>query len=164
MNERISALMDGELADEEAARELALLRGGAEARQTWDAYHLIGDALRGDAYHSYATRVASQLAAEPTVLAPRAIREPARAYLRYALSAAAAAAGVALVVWTASPVLNPSSKQLASAPARFAPQTAPASAAEKKKVENYLFAHQPAMQAANPNIQLVTDEREERAQ
>ncbi len=164
MSERISALMDGELAGDDAVRELAQLRAAGEARQTWDTYHLIGDALRGDAYHSYAAQVSSKLSAEPTVLAPRAVREPARAYMRYALSAAAAAAGVALVVWTASPVLNPSPQgQLAARQLRAAPQVAQVSAAEKKKVENYLFAHQPAMQAANPNIQLVTDEREERA-
>lgn len=161
MSERISALMDGELADDDAARELASLRAGGEGRQAWNTYHLIGDVLRGDACHSYAARVAERLAAEPTVLAPRSLRQPARPYLRYALSAAAAAAGVALVVWTASPVLNPPSQgRLAAVPSPNAPQVAQASAAEKKMVENYLFAHQPAMQAANPNIQLVTDERE----
>jgi sigma-E factor negative regulatory protein RseA len=165
MSERISALMDGELGADEAAREMALLRGSDEARQAWDSYHLIGDALRGDAYQSYATRVAEHLAVEPTVLAPKALREPAQPFVRYALSAAAAAAGVALVVWTASPVLNPASQaQVASsAPSRSQEQVSQVSAAQKKKVENYLFAHQPVMQAANPNIQLVTDEREEQA-
>lgn len=164
MSERISALMDGELADDDAARELASLRAGGEGRRAWDTYHLIGDALRGDAFESYEPRVAEQLAVEPTVLAPKPVRAPAQPYVRYALSAAAAAAGVALVVWTASPVLNSQQQgQLAAGTGRFTSPAAPASAAEKKKVENYLFAHQPAMQPANPNIQLVTDEREGRA-
>ncbi len=68
--ERISELMDGEL---DALQTDLLLRrfGDAEAQATWSAYHLIGDALRGDVGCNVAARVSARLAAEPTVLAPR---------------------------------------------------------------------------------------------
>jgi sigma-E factor negative regulatory protein RseA len=162
MSERISALMDGELADDDATNELAQLRSSGESRHAWNTYHLIGDALRGEVSPSYATRVSVQLATEPTVLAPRLMRVPTHSSVRYMLSAAAGVAGVALVVWTAAPVLNPAPVEMAAAEARAVP--AQANAVDKMKVENYLFAHQPssAMQVASPNIQLVTDERRER--
>ena len=155
MSERISALMDGELADDPAAHELALLRGSVESRQSWNTYHLIGDALRGEVSASIADRVSAQLAVEPTVLAPKPIREPAHhSYMRYALSAAAGVAGVALVVWTAAPVLNPAPAQMAAV--RAVP--ANASVVDKKQVENYLFAHQPSSAMQGPQLQLVTVE------
>ena len=154
MSERISALMDGELADDAAGHELALLRGSGESRDAWNTYHLIGDALRGDISPSIAERVSVHLAVEPTVLAPKPIREPAHhSHLRYALSAAAGVAGVALVVWTAAPVLNPTPAQMAAAAV-----PANASVVDKKKVENYLFAHQPSSAMQAPQIQLVTVE------
>lgn len=155
MSERISALMDGEMVDDAAVHELALLRGSGEFREAWNTYHLIGDALRGDISPSIAERVSAQLAVEPTVLAPKPIREPAHhSYVRYALSAAAGVAGVALVVWTAAPVLNPTPAQM------VAVRAVPASAGvvDKKKVENYLFAHQPSSAMQAPQMQLVTVE------
>lgn len=157
MSERISALMDGELVDDAAVDELALLRGSGESRDAWNTYHLIGDALRGDISPSIAERVSAQLAVEPTVLAPKPIREPAHhSYVRYALSAAAGVAGVALVVWTAAPVLNPTPAQMATAAVRAVP--ASAGVVDKKKVENYLFAHQPSSAMQAPQMQLVTVE------
>ena len=159
MSERISALLDGELADGEAGTELERIRESDTARESWNTYHLIGDALRGDDYKSYATRVAERLATEPTVLAPRAGRREMRPVFRYALSAAAAMGGVALVVWTAAPVLGPTPQaHMASAQ-----NESNAHAAAKKHVENYLFAHQPASAMQAPNIQLVTKEISEPA-
>jgi len=43
--ELLSALMDGELPDEDAARALALL-AGADGQAQWRAWKAIGDALR----------------------------------------------------------------------------------------------------------------------
>src|SRR4051812_10790283 len=105
MSEQISELMDGELADDAARRRLAQLRQSPELKSAWETYHLIGDALRGDLFPSYQDRCAQRLADEPTVLAPPPARSQAASLFRYALSAAAAAGGVALVVWTASPGL-----------------------------------------------------------
>ena len=166
MSEQISELMDGELAESAAARQLAQLRQSAELKQAWEAYHLIGDALRGDIFPSYRARCAERLAAEPTVLAPQpapqaASRPTAASLFRYALSAAAAAGGVALVVWTASPGLNPGSPAIEAAATPLQAESAPVMA-RKKDVENYLFAHQ-ASSTLQPGIQLVTQEVEEPA-
>jgi sigma-E factor negative regulatory protein RseA len=48
--QRISAMADGQLHGEEFMRGLDDLAGNAQARQTWDVYHLVGEVMRsGDA-------------------------------------------------------------------------------------------------------------------
>ncbi|MCC6534562.1 MAG: sigma-E factor negative regulatory protein [Burkholderiales bacterium] len=97
--ERISALMDGELDRDEAAGVLPDLRKRNDLREAWATYHLISDALRGDACVDcgIASAVATRLAKEPTVLAPR----PGSSGFgkRWALPSLAAAAAVATVTW-----------------------------------------------------------------
>lgn len=44
--ELVSALVDGQLRDDEFAEAMALLERSGEARQSWHAYHVVGDALR----------------------------------------------------------------------------------------------------------------------
>ena len=44
--ERISALADGQLDDDELAQTMAWVASSEEARLTWHAYHVMGDALR----------------------------------------------------------------------------------------------------------------------
>lgn len=44
--EWVSALMDGELREEEFSRAIDYLEDSASARQTWDTYHLVGEVLR----------------------------------------------------------------------------------------------------------------------
>lgn len=44
--ERISALADGQLAGDELAQTMAWVASSEEARVSWHAYHVIGDALR----------------------------------------------------------------------------------------------------------------------
>ena len=46
--ENLSALMDGELTDLEAAREWNRLKNDPALRETWHTFHLLGDALRGE--------------------------------------------------------------------------------------------------------------------
>jgi sigma-E factor negative regulatory protein RseA len=77
--ERVSALMDGELEESEAEVELSRAKGDPAMREAWDTYHLIGDALRGQAALSadVLAKVSSALEQEPTVLAPRS-RRPRR--------------------------------------------------------------------------------------
>jgi sigma-E factor negative regulatory protein RseA len=100
--ERISALMDGEVADEDFAGRIQQLKT-EEGGEDWHTYHLIGDVLRGEALLSagFAQKVQAALASEPTILAPAAIRKPARTFQRYAMAAAASVAGVAVVGWLA---------------------------------------------------------------
>src|SRR5690554_6346270 len=74
MKEKLSAFVDGEL---DAATTDAVLRslGAApDMRERWDAYCLIGDAMRGDARGNadLVSRVMIRLDEEPTVLAPAA--------------------------------------------------------------------------------------------
>lgn len=76
MKESVSALMDGEIDEQEAARTLNALGRDPELKAKWDEYHLIGDALRNNALLSVdvAPSVSRKLEGEPTVLAPRTRR------------------------------------------------------------------------------------------
>jgi sigma-E factor negative regulatory protein RseA len=103
MKENISALMDGELADREAAGAIGALEREGEERDAWRAYHLIGDAMRDTRALSagFAGRVAERLAKEPTVLAPRRLKPAARPWYAIPAAAAAGVAGVSLVGYLA---------------------------------------------------------------
>lgn len=99
----LSALADG--AAEACDPALSAWKQDAEARRTWHAYQLIGDVLRSEDLAAPAERdeaflqqLRQRLAQEPTVLAPQVVvRQPVRRPgLRW--SAAAAVAGVSLVV------------------------------------------------------------------
>jgi sigma-E factor negative regulatory protein RseA len=100
----ISDLMDGELDIDTAARQIARLKSDSTAREAWDGYHLIGDAMRGQSSHgpasatAFCVRLAEVLANEPTVLAPQRTRltEKSR-WQTVALSAAASLAALAVV-------------------------------------------------------------------
>lgn len=135
--------------------ELGRLRSDAGDRDTWDTYHLIGDAIRGDLYPSSHRAIAARLAKEPTVLAPQPRRRATQRLLRYGMSAAAGVAGVVFVIWTAGPAMNAGGPQTASVspPNLQAPAMAaaamdrPGSAGNKAPaaaggVESYLFVHQ----------------------
>jgi len=101
MKDRISALMDGELDDRGAAELIDALGRDREALLAWRSYHVISDAMREGRLLSegFAARLSERLAAEPTVLAPRALQGQSRRW--YALSAAASLAAVTLVGWMA---------------------------------------------------------------
>ena len=80
MKNQLSALIDGELALEDAEHIITSVKSGVELKQCWANYHLIGDAIRGDVsdndvYMSqgFSSRVMSALEAEPIVFAPNAI-------------------------------------------------------------------------------------------
>jgi sigma-E factor negative regulatory protein RseA len=140
--ERISAFMDGELEAEEGAGQIRRLKDDPEARGSWEVYHLIGDAVRGESGLStrFTQELGARLAAEPTVLAPHPKIQP-RTVRRIALSAAASVGGVALVAWLAL-VNNPFQPQqnlaLNQQPVLPQADTAPANGA----VNDYLLAHQ----------------------
>ncbi|MEO8132523.1 MAG: sigma-E factor negative regulatory protein [Betaproteobacteria bacterium] len=110
--EQISALMDGELDDARAQAWCSQLKSD-ESCACWAAYHLIGDALRGDCLppSDFSRRFAERLAAEPTVLAPGNALAPGavgglpwRSAIRhrpwyYGMAAAASVAAVGVVGW-----------------------------------------------------------------
>ncbi len=175
MRERISALMDDEGIESELDQDMVRLRTDAVLRRTWDTYHLIGDALRGDVAPGLCARVSERLAAEPTVLAPRRRKVDART-VHIALSAAAGIAGIALVGWLALPQWQSEPARMASAsPQELAaigvaapiPQAPAASTVTPAAVgvENYLLAHQRfshaiAIQGVAPYARTVADEHE----
>ncbi len=99
MKQEISALMDGELEADQVHTVIGRLGSDPSLRSEWAVYHLIGDAMREQAFAAFDVqeRVRRRLTDEPTVLAPR--RSLARSVRLYVLSAAASVAAVALVGW-----------------------------------------------------------------
>ena len=101
----LSAVADGD-ADAAGLQRACALWAGAQARETWHTYHLIGDALRSDDLAASPARDAAFLAAlrtrladEPVPLAPAASAPtPQRRWLGVAAVAAGfvAVGGVAL--------------------------------------------------------------------
>jgi sigma-E factor negative regulatory protein RseA len=165
MKSKISAFMDGELAQHEAAGALEALRMEGEARDDWRRYHLIGDLMRDPNTLSsgfgagFSSRVADRIAREPTVLAPSRRRNEAARMPVWALSAAASLAAVALVGWVAfgprdEPQLARSQPQVVAA--QDAVQVAPPAEAN-----DYLLAHQGysprnSLQGAVPYVRTVS--------
>ena len=97
----LSALADGQADAAEPA--CGLLRDDAAARQTWHAYHLIGDVLRSEELArepgrdaAFLAALRAKLAAEPVVLAPMTSAPRERARQPWLLPAAAAAGFVAV--------------------------------------------------------------------
>ena len=125
--ERISVLLDGEMDRIEAAAAIAALCADPALRRHWHELHRAGDALRSDEVaasdaEDFCARVAAAIAAEPTVLAPRAA--PASSGLRrYWMPGVAVAASAAAVAFVAVPLMRaPDTASIAksSAPAAVA--------------------------------------------
>ncbi|HEX7954637.1 MAG TPA: sigma-E factor negative regulatory protein [Burkholderiales bacterium] len=140
--EKISAFMDGELEEAEVGVHLARLKEDPSLRAAWEAYHLIGDSLRGEKLGfspDFSASFSARLAAEPTVLAPR--RRPLPATVRrFALPVAASIGGMALVAWLAlsNNPLAPQKETLA------VNSTAPVARVQLASgdMNDYLLAHQ----------------------
>ena len=140
MKQSISALMDGELFEDEAGGCLASLKPGSEARNDWAVYHLIGDVLRQPEHipASLSAAVSVRMQDEPTVLAPR--RYSVQKNPRYfALSAAATLAAVGVVAWM-SLQINPAVTSRATNQQDAALR--PASMQFSQNSSEYLLAHQ----------------------
>jgi sigma-E factor negative regulatory protein RseA len=144
MNDRISALMDGEVDEKSAAQLIEALARDADAIRTWRSYHLIGDAMRGGVLRGvflserFTERVAQRLAAEPTVLAPRRMRtESPRLFTLSALAASVAA--VAFVGWMA---FAPQPQVVAPVAQVKAPVEKPPMIPLPNAANDYLLAHQ----------------------
>lgn len=144
MSERISALMDGELEDDDAFGLLANANGQGRLRDSWATYHLIGDALRQmpNLAHGMGADFHARLAAEPTILVPRRgnTRSHTRKWLAWSAAAAAAVMAVALVIGT----LIPSVGYLGNG--MTAPGNAVVASADNPQpddtLNSYLLAHQ----------------------
>ena len=166
-DDRISALMDGELQGKAADEVISLLERDAEAAQTWRLYHLMSDAIHEQPLLSegFTRRVSERLAAEPTILAPGRLpgRTPAQ---RFAYAAAASIAAVALVGWLALTPPRPAEAPLA----KVQPAAAPAvnTVSLPAQANDYLLAHQGfsprvSLQGIAPYVRTVAGRADPRA-
>lgn len=139
MKQQISALMDGELYDDEADILLDKLKRNTGTDEEWQVYHMIGDVLRqpDHAYPAIGDSIRERLQAEPTVLAPA--RRAGRDTRWFALSAAASVAGLSLVAWMSMQVDSEYPTQMAMQ--QQIHKFRPANLAYPIGVNDYLAAH-----------------------
>lgn len=155
-DERISALMDGEL--DESTRRVATdeLLKKDKARNTWARYHLISDTLRQNLPagidRQFSSRVMAALDDEPTVLAPSV---PQASPLTRRLAGFAVAASVAAVaVMGVQFMYQQDDAQTPAGPMAQAPKTLPPG---NKLSPNALSTNQALARAQiQQNIQTVT--------
>jgi sigma-E factor negative regulatory protein RseA len=170
MNDKISALMDGEVDDASAGRVIDALARDPGALDTWRTYHMISDAMRQARPLSagFTERLAERLSAEPAMLAPGRL-QAARPRAWFALSAAASLAAVALVGWMAlgPQATSPLQPPLAQAPAAaLAEVKPPARIPPPSATNDYLLAHQGYsprawLQGMAPYARTVSDNTQE---
>jgi sigma-E factor negative regulatory protein RseA len=167
MNEKISALMDGELDRDDAARLIKLIGGDHARRADWETYHLIGACMRGEAVNRSARIERSRdalfaaLAAEPTVIAPgtlaaRRVEKRTRMALAMAASivTVSAVSVVALKQQSGSTVVPVQLVQ--QAPPAVLVDTGGQRVRAERRVNDYLVLHrQFANQSALQNASLV---------
>jgi sigma-E factor negative regulatory protein RseA len=167
--EQISALADGELAEQHVDVALAALRH-ADERADWEIYHQIGDVLRSDDMAvtlspGFAARMALRLEAEPTIIAPAAVSpskhvpahmaaQGSSQLKRWAMPSVVAAAAMATVAFITTPQLMVAMKaepaiSEATTIAASAPQAVAVSASAPEgvilrdpRIDDYLLAHQ----------------------
>lgn len=102
MQEKLSALMDGEWDDHELEQLIAAMDQD-DFTTAWRDYHMIGDAMnqRDVLSGDFLTNFSARLDAEPAILAPNALRRrgfvPGRRWV--ALSMAASVALVSATAW-----------------------------------------------------------------
>ncbi len=136
MKQEISALMDGEMFEDQADAFFDKLKRHPDIPHDWATYHLIGDALRQPDHvcKSFGRSFYERLQAEPTVFAPRS--RTSQRVRNFALSAAASVMALALVAWLSLQVGNEPVAQVAAV--QQDNSVRPASA----QADDYLLAHQ----------------------
>ncbi len=153
MTQDISSLMDGEAAPSEAERTIGACCASQDQKSTWYLYHAIGDTLRGQPPRrlEMPAGVIQSLSAEPTVLAPRAVKARAlhgTMFGRIALAAAASVATIGVVGWIGSqggpatevPVVAKSTSAIQPVANKSTTAAAPATPPQLD-VQDYLAAH-----------------------
>lgn len=157
MNEQLSALIDDEIALDDAAHLLAAVQSSKQLADAWGQYHLIGDAMRGTPAFSsdFKQNLMQKIELEATVLSPNALagnkadaeQKAIKTKLPRSWSIAASVAAVMVVGWVTvqqQPMIDAGMKMAAlqSAPQKqTAEQTTVASLKESIPTE-YLMAHQ----------------------
>lgn len=148
MKQEISALMDGELFEDDVGMVLDHFKHDPATRKNWAAYHLIGDVLRQpDHIHSdLSAKVRERMKDEPAVLAPRGhtVKQKMRTF---ALSAVASLSAVGVVAWMSLQISPGIAPQMVMQQAALRP----ASMQIQPKSEDYLIAHQEFSPSADVN-------------
>jgi len=136
----LSAVLDGEAARAETEACIKALKSDTALQLSWSEYHLIGDLMRGvaPAPDDFMARFSAQLAAEPTVLAPRRSVWPQRL---------AVASFASLAVWGVVSITGLMSETPATAPMAVAPDFQRVALASEQppadtRLVPYLVAHQ----------------------
>lgn len=149
MSEQISALMDDEIAVEDATHLIYSMQSSKQSAEAWSQYNLIGDIMRGNQLLSkdFKQNLMHKLDQEPTVLAPKSaqIHADKVAEFKDKLSAkwtiAASFAAVMAVGWMAMQQVQTGSE----APAF---EMAKAEVTEQTIPNEYLAAHQSSAPSA----------------
>jgi len=138
MKQEISALMDGEMYEDQADAFLDKLKRNPEVLQDWENYHLIGDALRQPDHicKSFGKSFQERLQAEPTIIAPSS--RTSQRIRNFALSAVASVMALALVAWLSLQVGSEPAPQVASVQQNNIAAVRPAFS----QADDYLLAHQ----------------------
>lgn len=138
MKQEISALMDGEMYEDQADIFFDKLKRHPETQHDWTTYHLIGDALRQPDHlcRSFGQSFHERLQAEPIVFAPH--NRTSQRVRNFALSAVASVMALALVAWLSLQVGKEPAPQVAAIPQENVAAVRPASA----QTDDYLMAHQ----------------------
>jgi len=139
MKMEISALMDGEIFEDEAEKLIDRIGRGSDEHKDWEVYHLIGDVLRQpDHIHcDLSANIRERLRDEPTVLAPRS-NSFKRNVRNLTLSAAASLAAVGVVAWMSQQIGSETLPQMASQNNTLRP----VSFQMQSRSNDYLMAHQ----------------------
>lgn len=168
-SELISALADGQLASEDFARALAACEADAQALDSWNTYHLIGDVLRSPelilhaADTAFVARLRVRLNQEPVLVAAPALPEvrhaPAERAGRIGEAAAndasfpwklvagfASVAAVAAIAWNAgagllSPSAAPQLARTESAPQQMLVVSEQGTMVRDARTQELLAAH-----------------------
>jgi sigma-E factor negative regulatory protein RseA len=135
----LSAALDGETARAETEVCITAMKHDEVLRQKWSEYHMVGDLMRGmePAQDDFMARFSEQLAAEPTVLAPRRSVWPQRL---------AVASFASVAVWGVIALTGLLSDAPVTAPMAVAPGFQQAGLASEPRDDDrfasYLVAHQ----------------------
>lgn len=164
MKEELSAFLDGDVDASTCDPVFESLRRSPDLRERWDAYCLIGDALRGDGCDrsDLVARVMQGLDAEPTVLAPAKSRvaHPNRLFGGAMMPIAASVMGV-IAVGIVAFTLYPSAPDSTPLPGVIAAQATAQTVAQVSRQpaevlseageahREYMFVHQ-AMSGGGP--------------
>jgi sigma-E factor negative regulatory protein RseA len=167
---KLSAFIDNELSDSQAAVFAGRLLENDELRTTWERYHLISDAIRNELTcqpNAVCQRVRETLDTEPTILAPK--RMP-RSVLRPAagLAIAASVAAIAIIAWQPGDEQEPAGQPLAvietpvqpAATVQFVSGEVRSTMPTAPRLNGYIVNHHErtanlGMQGVTPYVQLV---------